>query len=424
MVLGTISDNIGLGGAGKHMMIGYNEVSSIERMVVAMPKIANRVANMSTTIFKEINVYAAQYDTVNLGQGKPDFDGPKEMLDAAIQSMLDGTANQYAPGYGAPILLQSIAHHAQKYYDLDIDPQEGIVVTSGAAEGVYAAITGIVNEGDEVILIEPFFDTYLPAIEWAGGKPVFVPMHPPSWTFDFDDLRAAFNPNTKAIILNSPHNPTGRVFTHEELTLIADLCKEFDVIVISDEVYEHLTYDNTRHIPIATLPDMFERTITVSSGAKTFSMTGWKIGWAMGHPDLIKGVWRIHQNLTFAVNHPAQYGIAHGLSMDGTYYEDLNEMYLGKRQIIMNGLINAGIKVDYAPSGAFYIMGDFSDVYDGTDRDFAKWLIREYGVACIPPSYFFSEAHAHIAQKHARFSYCKNDDSLYAAVERLAKLKG
>lgn len=389
-----------------------------------MPKIANRISDASTTIFKEINVYAAQYDTVNLGQGKPDFDGPEEMLKVAADAMLSGKANQYAPGYGAPILLENVAKHAQKYYDLDIDPQEGVVITSGAAEGVYAAITGVVNEGDEVILIEPFFDTYLPAIEWAGGKPVFVPMRPPEWAFDVDELRAAFNLNTKAIILNTPHNPTGRVFTPDELTLIADLCKEFNVIVISDEVYEHLTYDGTKHIPIATLPDMFERTITVSSGAKTFSMTGWKIGWAMGHPDLIQGVWRIHQNITFAVNHPAQYGIAHGLAMDSSYYEELNTMYHKKRQIIVDGLVNAGIKIDYSPSGAFYVMGDFSDVYDGTDREFAKWLIREYGVACIPPTYFYSEQHASIAQKHARFSYCKNDDSLEKAVERLAKLKG
>lgn len=390
-----------------------------------MPSIANRVSHLKTTIFAEINNYAAQYeDTINLGQGKPDFDGPDEMLKVASDAMLSGKANQYAPGFGVPILRENIAKHAQKYYDLDIDQSQGIVVTSGAAEGVYSSIMGIVNEGDEVILIEPFFDTYLPAVQWAGGIPVFVPMRPPEWAFDFDELRAAFNENTRAIILNTPHNPTGRVFSLEELTLIADLCKEFDVIVISDEVYEHLTYDNAKHIPIATLPDMFERTVTVSSGAKTFSMTGWKIGWAMGHPDLISGVWRIHQNLTFAVNHPAQYGIAHGLAMDSTYYENLNEMYTNKRQIIVDGLVNAGIKVDYSPSGAFYVMGDFTDIYEGTDLGFSKWLIREHGVASIPPSSFFCDDHKHLAQNHVRFSYCKNDESLHKAVERLAKIKG
>lgn len=385
---------------------------------------ANRVSQMGTTIFATINDYAAQYDTINLGQGKPDFDGPQEMLKVAANAMLSGNANQYAPGFGIPILRENIAKHANQYYDLDIDPNKGVVVTSGAAEGVYSSIMGIVNEGDEVILIEPFFDTYLPAVQWAGGTPVFVPMRPPEWAFDFDELRAAFNPKTRAIILNTPHNPTGRVFSLEELTLISDLCKEFDVIVISDEVYEHLTYDGTQHIPIATLPDMFERTITVSSGAKTFSMTGWKIGWAMGHPDLITGVWRIHQNLTFAVNHPAQFGIAHGLAMDTSYYENLNQMYLGKRQIIVDGLVNAGIKVDYSPSGAFYVMGDFSDIYEGNDLEFSKWLIREYGVASIPPSSFFCDEHKHITENHVRFSYCKNDASLHEAVKRLAKLKG
>lgn len=389
-----------------------------------MPSFADRVSQLETTIFATINTYAAQYDAVNLGQGSPDFDGPKEMLQAAADAMLSGKANQYAPGFGVPILRENIAKHAQKYYDLDIDARQGVVVTSGAAEGVYSSIMGIVNEGDEVILIEPFFDTYLPVVQWAGGIPVFVPMRPPEWAFDFDELRAAFNENTRAIILNTPHNPTGRVFGLKELTLIADLCKEFDVIVISDEVYEHLTYDDAKHIPIATLPDMFERTITVSSGAKTFSMTGWKIGWAMGHPDLITGIWRIHQNLTFAVNHPAQYGIAHGLAMDSTYYENLTEMYTNKRQIIVDGLVNAGITVDYSPSGAFYVMGDFSDIYDGNDFEFSKWLIREYGVATIPPSFFFSEPHKHLAYNHVRFSYCKNDAVLYKAVDRLAKLRG
>lgn len=388
-----------------------------------MPTFANRVAHLGTTIFTEINQYASKYDTVNLGQGKPDFDGPDELLKVASEAMLSGKANQYPSGYGIPSLRNNVAQHAQQYYDLDIDPDNGVVVTSGAAEGVYSSVLGIVNEGDEVILIEPFFDIYRPAIEWAGGKPVFVPMRPPAWSFDADELRSAFNHKTRAIILNTPHNPTGRVFTVEELTLIADLCKAYDVIVISDEVYEHLTYNGARHIPIATLPDMFERTLTVSSGAKTFSMTGWKIGWVMGHPNLVTGVWRIHQNVTFAVNHPAQHGIAHGLAMGHTYFEELNEMYTRKRQILMDGLLNAGFKVDYSPAGAFYIMGDYSDLYEGSDIDFAKWLIREHGVACIPPSSFFCNDHRHIAQNHVRFSYCKNDDSLHKAVDRLSQIK-
>ncbi|MDQ7034824.1 MAG: aminotransferase class I/II-fold pyridoxal phosphate-dependent enzyme [Anaerolineae bacterium] len=293
----------------------------------------------------------------------------------------------------------------------------------GASEGLFTAIQGAADIGDEIILIEPFFDLYLPAATMGGMKPVFVPMYPPSWTFDPDELRAAFNKKTRAIVINNPHNPIGRAYTMEELTLIADLCKEFDVTVISDEVYEHLTYDGAKHIPIATLPDMFERTLTVSSAAKTFSATGWKVGWVTGHPDLITGVWRVHQNVTFAVNHPGQWGIAKAFTLGDSYYDGVNEMYLGKRQIVLDGLVNAGIKVTYTPNGAFYMMGDFSDVYDGNDREFAHWLIREHGVTCIPPSAFFSESHKHITSKHARFSYCMIDETLHKAADRLARLK-
>lgn len=387
-----------------------------------MPSIANRVAHMDTTIFSEINNYAAQYDVVNLGQGKPDFDGPQSIIQAAADAMLSGEANQYPPGFGILPLREAVAQHAHDYYQLAIDPQAGVVITNGAAQGVYNAITSVVNPGDEVILIEPFFDTYLPAVEWAGGTPVYVPLRPPAWTFDAAEMRAAFNENTRAIVLNSPHNPTGRVFSDDELTLIADLCKEHDVIVISDEVYEHLTYDGATHMPIATLPDMFERTLTVSSAAKTFSVTGWKVGWVMGSPELLTGVWRIHQNVTFAVNHPAQYGVAHGLALGMDYYEELNEMYTRKRQIVLDGMLAAGFKVDYSPAGAFYIMGDYSNLYEGTPLDFSKWLIREHGVATIPPHTFFSEAHQSIAGTQVRFSYCKNDDSLEEAVERLANI--
>lgn len=389
-----------------------------------MPTFAQRVAHLGTTVFTEINDYAAQYDTVNLGQGKPDFDGPQSILQAAADSILSGKANQYAPGFGVPKFREEIAKHAQQYYELDINPNGGVVVTSGAAEGVFSSIMGLINPDDEVILIEPFFDIYLPIVEFAGGKPVFVPMHPPKWELDPDELRAAFSKKTKAILINTPHNPTGRVFSEEELTLIADLCKEYDAIAITDEVYEHLTYDGAKHIPIATLPDMFERTITISSGAKTFSMTGWKCGWVMGDPYLITGIWRMHQNVTFVINHPAQYGIAHGLTLGTPYYQELNEMYTRKRKILLDALEVAGIKVDYSPDGAFYVMGDYSDIYDGDENDFAKWLIREHGVACIPPTSFFSKEHQHLARGQARFSYCKNDDSLHKAAERLAKIKG
>lgn len=386
-----------------------------------MPRIASRVTGSGTTIFTEINNLAARYDTVNLGQGKPDFDAPPAVVEAAVEAMRAGNLNQYAPGPGIAPLRQGVATHAKTFYGLDVDPDDGVVVTCGASEGVYASVLGLVNPGDEVILIEPYFDIYKPAILTAGGIPVYVPLYPPDWTFNMDELRAAFNPKTRAIIINTPHNPTGRVFTREELTQIAELCQEYDALVIADEVYEHLVYDGNQHIPMATLPGMWERTLTVSSAAKTFSVTGWKVGWAYGPPELVTGVWRIRQDITFAVNHPSQYGVAHALTFDQRYYDDYLAMYASKRAILLPALEAAGLK-PFVPQGTFYIMVDFSEVFDGDDRAFAEYLIKEAGIACIPPSAFFSEDHKHLTKNHARFSFCKTDEALQQAAVRLDAL--
>jgi N-succinyldiaminopimelate aminotransferase len=387
-----------------------------------MPTFARRVASLGTTIFAEINTLANQHNAVNLGQGRPDFDGPGSVIEAVIEALQSGKGNQYPSGLGIQELREGVARHAQHFYNMDINPNTGVVVTSGASEGLYSAIMGVVNEGDEVILLEPFFDTYLPAVLNAGGIPIYVPMRPPTWTFDPQELRNAFSAKTGAIIINTPHNPTGRVFGKEELSLIAELCQAYDAIVISDEVYEHLTYGENRHIPIATLPNMFERTLTVSSGAKTFSFTGWKVGWVYGHPELVTGVWRIHQNIVFSVNAPSQYGIAHALTFGDEYYHNLQALYDERRQQLLAGLREAGLKVE-SPQGAFYIMADFSDVFGGDDVEFAKFLIREVGVACIPPSSFFSDAHRHIGSRHVRFAFCKNASVIEQASDRLATLK-
>lgn len=386
-----------------------------------MPTTAQRVSTFGTTIFTEINQMAQQYGAVNLGQGRPDFASPPDVINAAVQALQAGY-NQYAPGPGATPLRQGIANHAGKFYNLDIDPAAGVVVTSGATEAVFASILGLVDPGDEVIVIEPYFDSYVPNLIMAQATPVFVPLHPPNWTFDPDELRKAFTPRTKAILLNSPQNPTGRVFTREELTMIAELCIEHDVIVISDEVYEHMVFDSAHHIPIATLPGMFERTVTASSLGKTFSVTGWKIGWVYGHPDLVAGVGRAHQFVTFASNYPAQEAGAYALGLPGTYYEELQAMYTTKRDLMMQALNNAGMKAT-TPEGTYFVMGDFSEVFDGTDVEFTRHLITEIGVACIPPSPFYSEAHRHIAKGLARFAFCKSDDTLRTAGERMAKLK-
>lgn len=387
-----------------------------------MPTTANRVSTFGTTIFTEINVLAQQHGAINLGQGKPDFDGPGDVINAAVKALQDGQHNQYAPGIGTQLLRQGVANHVGKFYNLDIDPNAGVVVTSGATEAVFDCILGLIDPGDEVIVIEPYFDSYVPNLIMAGAKPVYVPLHPPTWKLDPDELRQAFNKNTRAILFNTPQNPTGRVFTIEEMTMIAELCQEFDVTVISDDVYEHLTFDPTPHIPIATLPGMFERTVTASSLGKTFSVTGWKLGWVYGHPDMVAGVARAHQFVTFASHHPSQEAAAYALGLPGTYYEELQAMYTVKRDIMMAGLANAGLKAN-TPEGTYFVMADFSDVFDGDDVAFAKYLTTEIGVACIPPSFFYSPEHAGIAKNQARFAFCKGDDTLRAAGEKLKRLR-
>ncbi len=386
-----------------------------------MPTMSNRVAGFGTTIFTEINQLAQQHNAINLGQGKPDFDAPPSIVAAAVRALEAGQFNQYAPGPGAPSLRHAIAAHASRFYNLEIDPNSGVLITAGATEAIFSSVMGLVDRGDEVIVIEPYFDSYVPNILMAGATPIYVPLHPPDWTFDPDELRKAFNTKTRAIILNTPHNPTGRVFTCEELTLIAELCKEHDVAVISDEVYEHLVFDSARHIPIATLPGMFERTVTIGSAGKSFSATGWKIGWVYGAPELVTGVAQAHQFVTFAVNHPAQEAVAYALSQPGTYFEEFQAMYTTKRDLLMRALTGAGMKAR-TPEGTYFVIADFSDVFDGDDIEFARHLTSEIGVACIPPTFFYSTGHAHMASTQARFAFCKSNELLRETEERLANL--
>jgi len=387
-----------------------------------MPSFANRVADFGTTIFTEINQLANQHQAVNLGQGRPDFDGPDDIVAAAIQALNSDTANQYAPSPGLPSLREGVAKHAGIFYNLDVDPNAGVIITAGATQGVFSSIMGLVDPGDEVIVIEPYYDSYVPGVLMAGGTPVFVSMHPPNWTFVEDELRDAFNPNTRALILNTPNNPTGRVYTRAELQLIAKLCIEYDVIVISDEVYEHLIFEGHQHIAIASLDGMFERTVTVGSAGKTFGMTGWKIGWVYGHPDLMTGVWRAHQFIVFATNHPTQAAVAYAFTLGNSYYEEYQALYTRKRELVMQVIDAAGMSA-IQPEGTYFIMGDFSRIYEGNDVEFCKYLIEHIGVATIPPSAFFSPNHKHLAENHVRFAFCKSDATLEQAAEKMAKLR-
>ncbi|HEX7736482.1 MAG TPA: aminotransferase class I/II-fold pyridoxal phosphate-dependent enzyme [Ktedonobacteraceae bacterium] len=382
---------------------------------------AQRVATFGTTIFTEMNQLAQQYQALNLGQGKPDFDTPPEILQQLIYFLQTGQHNQYAPGPGTPSLRKAVADHAARFYGLSVDPVDGVVVTAGATEAIFASILGLVDPGDEVIVFEPFYDSYVPNLIMANATPVYVPLYPPNWTFDPDELRAAFSKRTRALILNTPHNPTGHIFTREELSQIAQLCIEHDVVVISDEVYEHLYFAPATHTPIASLPGMFERTITISSAGKLFSATGWKVGWVYGPVDLVAAVGRAHQFITFAVHHPTQEAITYALNLPDTYYSEFQAMYTAKRQLMMDAL-DAGGLTYRAPEGTYFLLASYNDVFKGSPMEFARYLIRQIGVVCIPPESFYSEAHAHIGKGYVRFAFCKTDEMLEEVQRRLAKL--
>ena len=382
---------------------------------------AQRVATFGTTIFTEMNQLAQEYGALNLGQGKPDFDTLPDILEQLTHFLHTGEHNQYAPGPGTPALRQAVADHARRFYGLEVDPARGVVVTAGATEGIFAAVLGLVDPGDEVIVIEPVYDSYVPNIIMANARPVFVPLHPPTWTFDPDELRAAFSKRTRALILNSPQNPAGRVYTREELELVAQLCIEHDVTVISDEVYEHLYFSPAIHIPIATLPGMFERTVTVSSAGKLFSATGWKVGWVYGPPDLIDGVGRAHQFITFAVHHPTQETIAYALNLPAAYYDWFQAMYAAKRQVMMDALDRVGITYP-APEGTYFLLANYTSVFQGTSTEFARYLTREIGIACIPTEPFYSPEHVSLGQGYVRLAFCKSDEMLAQVQQRLENL--
>ena len=382
---------------------------------------ARRVEKFGMTIFSEINELAAQHNALNLGQGKPDFDTPADIVQQAVLALQSGQYNQYSPGPGTLAFRQAVANHAARFYGLDIDPARGVLVTVGATEGIFAAILGLVDPGDEVIVIEPVYDSYVPNLLMAGATPVYVPLHPPTWTFDPTELAAAFTKKTRALILNSPHNPTGRVFTRTELELIAQLCIEHDVLVISDEVYEHLTFGAAQYVSIATLPGMFERTVSISSVGKSFNATGWKVGWVYGHPDLIDGVRRAHQFIAFCVHHPSQVAVAYALSLPDAYYDSFRSLYTAKLQLLLEALDQTGLQYRI-PEGTYFLLTDFSAIFKGSPMEFTHYLIKEIGVACIPPETFYCPQHMHIGSNYVRFAFCKSDELLIQARGALAKL--
>jgi len=388
-----------------------------------MRQMADRVRDLGPSVFAEINALALRHRAVNLGQGAPDFDAPPAVIQSAVEALRSGQTAWYAPSVGTPALRRAVAEHARRHYGQAVDPDADVLIVAGASLGVFFAVLGLVNPGDEVIVFEPFFDTYVPNIEMAGAMPRYVGLRPPRWAFDPDELAGAFNSRTRAILVNTPHNPTGKVFGREELAIIAGLCQQWDAIAIVDEVYEHLLYDGAAHVRLATLPGMAERTVTLSSAGKTFGVTGFKIGWCIAPSPLLEGIRRVHEFSMFATAHPLQEAVATALAFPQTFYDDLRAFYALRRDMLLSMLQETGLEVLLPEQlGAFYLVADFSRVFAGDDLAFARHLVTEYGVACIPVTPFYSPEHRSQGRKLVRFTFCKREDTLKAAAERLRRL--
>ena len=381
-------------------------------------KPANQLLSATgTTVFTVMSALAAQHGAINLGQGFPDTDGPAEIIQAAADALRDGR-NQYPPLTGVPELRTAVARANGRFYGLHIDPNTDVVVTSGATEAITASLMALLNPGDEVVLIEPLYDTYLPVVRMLGAVPRLVRLLPPRWDLPRAELAAAFGPKTKAILLNTPMNPCGKVFTAAELAFIADLLVKHDAYAVCDEVYEHLTYDGWRHIPLMTLPGLRDRCLRIGSAGKTFSLTGWKVGYVSGPAALCAVVAKAHQNLTFTTPPNLQRAVAVGLGLDDTYFAGLASALAAKRDRLSAGLAGIGFAVLPA-MGSYFVTAGFSPLgFAGDDAAFCRHITEQAGVTAIPVSAFFErDAPGH----YARFAFCKQDALLDEAVARLQR---
>lgn len=386
-----------------------------------VPYLTSRLQGFGTTIFAEMTQLAVATGSVNLGQGFPDTDGPAEVLDAARAAIGEGF-NQYPPGPGLAVLRQAIADHQQRWWDLHVDPDCEVLVTAGATEAVAAAMLALLETGDEVVVLEPMYDSYAAGVAMAGGVMRPVTLHPPDYRVDLDAVRRAISPRTRVLLVNSPHNPTGAVLTADELHGLAALAVEHDLLVVSDEVYEHLTFDGRCHLPIASLPGMAQRTLTVSSGGKTFDTTGWKIGWCVGPADLVTAVRTAKQFLTYAGGGPFQVGIATGLALPDSYFDGLRARLQRQRDLLVGGLRTAGFEV-FVPAGTYFVTVDIRPLApDGDGVEFCRRLPERCGVVAIPNAVFYDQAHRHEGRHLVRFAFCKRPAVITEAVSRLATL--
>ncbi len=384
-------------------------------------RVSTRLAPFGTSIFAEMTSLANEHGAINLSQGFPDFEGPPGIVDAAVRALQAGH-NQYARSLGVPTLALAVAAHQKKHYGLEVEPLRGVLVTCGATEAIAVALLGLLEPGDEVVLFEPFYDSYPAVVTLAGAVPRFVTLRFPAFALDEDALRAQLSDKTRMIVLNTPHNPTGKVFTRAELDVIARVAQERDLLVLSDEVYEHLTYGEAEHVPLATLPGMFERTLTASSTGKTFSFTGWKVGWLSGPPTLIAAAQAAHQFTTFAGATPLQVAMGEALTRySDDFFRELRLAYSERRDFLVATLRESGFDVA-VPDGTYFVLADFRRVFDrGDDRAFARYLIERAGVAAIPPSPFYAAA-LDEGRRLVRFAFCKRMDTLRAAAEGFSKL--
>jgi len=374
------------------------------------------LGGLGTTIFTVMSALAVQHQSINLGQGFPDTDGPSDILEAAAAALFDGR-NQYPPMPGVPELRQAVAAHDTRFYGLDVDPMTEVVVTSGATEAITACLMALLDPGDEVVLIEPLYDTYLPVVRLLGAIPRLVRLTPPDWALPRTKVAAAFGPKTKAILLNTPMNPTGKVFTAPELGFIADLLVRHDAYAICDEVYEHLTFDGWRHIPLMTLPGLRERVMRIGSAGKTFSLTGWKVGYVTAPASLAQVVAKAHQNLTFTTAPNLQRAVALGLAKDEAYFRSLGADLQAKRDRLAASLSTLGMTV-LPTRGSYFITADFRPLgFNGDDMAFCRHITEHAGVTAVPVTAFYD---APAPPRHfARFAFCKREAVLDEAIERL-----
>jgi N-succinyldiaminopimelate aminotransferase len=385
-----------------------------------MKQLAQRVTGLGTTIFAEMSALATQVGAVNLGQGFPDVDGPEAVREAAVAAIRGGR-NQYAPGIGIPELRIAVAEHQRRFYGLELDPDRNVVITTGATEAIAAALLGLVDPGDEVVALEPYYDSYVAGIQMAGGVRRPITLRPPDFRLDIDQLRQAVTPRTRVLLLNSPHNPTGTVLNRSELEAVAEIAIEYDLVVVTDEVYEHLTFDGEPHIPIATLPGMYDRTVTISSGGKTFSFTGWKVGWATGPAELVTAVNAAKQFLTYTSGAPLQPAIAGALALDDAFYTDVAAELQARRDQLCDGLEALGFRV-FRPQATYFATTDVRPVGYDDGVEFCRALPERAGVVAIPHQVFYDDIDA--GRPLVRWAFSKTEPVLAEALVRLSRAFG